>query len=184
MVIKLKILFENTTKYSKDIYENFLTFHQKKYRFSYITYNIIVTAFVITGLILQVKYHNYSIAILLCCGLTFFLLWRLFHPISEVSKEYKSEKIKQQKEYTFKFYTNFFTVEDNKQIYKLKYFDLYKIFETSTFFYLYLDKNHAFLIDKSKFKENNTNEFSIFIKKKCWYCYSKKRFKRVILKSF
>lgn len=173
LVIKLKLLFENTTKHSKAIYDKFLAFHKSKYKFTYTIYTILVIAFILFGMILQIQYHNFGIAILLCCGLTFFILWRLFHPVSEVSKEYKSDKIQKQKEYTFKFYDKYFTVQDNKELFEIKYFKLYKVFEISDFFYLYLDKRHAFLVDKTKFKDNNPTEFSRFIKKKCWWNYQK-----------
>ena len=171
-MIKLKLLFKNTTRYSKSVYDKFLAFHRKKYGFTYATYTIIVVAFILFALILQIKYHNFSIAILLCCGLTCLILWRYLRPISEVSKEYQSDKIQNEKEYTFKFYDNFFTSEDNKEISEIKYHKLYKVFETSDFFYLYIDKTHAFLVSKSKFKNNNATEFSGFIRKKCWWCFS------------
>lgn len=173
-MIKLKLLFENTTKYNKTVYDKFLAFHKKKYGFTYTTYTIIVVAFILFTLILQIKYHNFSIAVLLCCGLTFFILWRYLHPISEISKEYQSDKIQKEKEYTFKFYDKFFTCEDNKEFSEIKYRKLYKVFETSDFFYLYIDKTHSFLLDKSKFKNNNSAEFSKFIKKKCWWHFSKR----------
>lgn len=172
-MITLDILFENTTKYTKNIYDSFLEFHRKKYRFTYMAYTVTIVALILFALIIQIKYHNYSVAILLCCGLTVFILWRFLHPISEVSKEYKSDKIKKEKEFTFKFYKKYFTVEDDKQISKIKYYKLYKIFETKDFFYLYIDKTHSFLIDKSKFKNNTTDDFSMFIKKKCWWNYKK-----------
>lgn len=132
-----------------------------------------MVALILFCLILQVKYHNITIAILFCCGLTFFILWRFFRPISEVSKEYKSEKIQNEKEFTFKFYDKFFTVEDNKEYFKMKYYQLYKVFETKEFFYLYIDKTHAFLLEKSKFKKDASASFSSFIKKKCWFKYKK-----------
>lgn len=171
MVIILKTLFENTTKYSKDVYNKFIAFHSKKYHFTYVAYTALVAALILFCLILQVKYHNFTIAIVFCCGLTFFILWRFFKPISEVSKEYKSDKIQNEKEFTFKFYNNFFTVEDNKEYIKMNYFQLYKVFETHDFFYLYIDKKHSFLIEKSKFKNNDSSLFSSFIKRKCWWKY-------------
>lgn len=173
MVIKLKLLFENTTKYNKKIYDEFLIFHNKKYKFSHITYTVSVIALILFYLILQIKYHNLSIAILLCCGLTFFIFWRLLHPVFEITKEYKSDKIQKEKEYTFKFYNKFFTVEDDKEISEIKYYNLYKIFETFDFFYIYIDKKHAFLIDKTQFKNNTPHSFSDFIKKKCWWNFKK-----------
>ena len=170
-MIKLKILFENTTKYSKYVYDKYLEFHNKQYSFTYLCYTLLVISFILFSLIIQIKYNNLNIAIILCCGLTFFVLWRFLHPVYEISKEYKSEKIKKEKEFTFKFYDKFFTVEDDKQYSKIKYYKLYKVFEVSDFFYLYIDKKHAFLIDKSKFKNSNSTVFSSFIKKKCWWCF-------------
>lgn len=165
----MKLLFTNTTKYTKAVYDKYLAFHSKKYHFSYIAYTSIVVAFILLCLILQIKSHNFTIAILLCCGLTGFILWRFFRPVSEVSKEYKSEKIQKEKEFTFKFYEKFFTIEDEKEFSKIKYYQLYKVFETIDFFYLYIDKTHAFLMDKSKFQKDNPSEFTRFIKKKCWW---------------
>lgn len=172
-MIKLNLLFENTTKYNKKIYNTFLNFHREKYKFTYFAYTVTVIALILCGMILQIKYHNFSISILLCCGLIFFVLWRFLHPISEVSKEYKSDTIQKENEFTFKFYEKFFTVENYKEISKVKYYKLYKVFEISDFFYLYIDKTHAFLIDKSKFKDNKNSEFSAFIKKKCWWNFKK-----------
>ena len=170
-MINLKLLFKNTTTYSKDIYEQFLLFHQKKYHFSYTAYTVMVVAFILFAIILQVSYNNFSIAILLCCGFTAFILWRYFHPIAEISKDYNSEKIQKQKSYTFKFYDRFFIISDHCRYNKAKYYKLYKVFETPNFFYLYIDKTHAFLLDKTKFKINTSSNFSKFIKKKCWWCF-------------
>lgn len=175
----MKLLFKNTTKYTKSVYNKFLAFHSKKYHFYYVAYTAIIVAFILLALTLQVKSHNFSLAILLCCGLTAFVLWRFFRPISDISKEYKSEKIKNEKEFTFCFYEKFFTIEDDKEFSKMKYYQLYRAFETMDFFYLYIDKKHSFLIDKSKFKKNNPSDFSKFIKKKCWWCYKKvKRYEK------
>ncbi|MCI8470170.1 MAG: YcxB family protein [Clostridia bacterium] len=169
----MKVLFKNKTTYTKATYDKFLAFHSKKYHFSYTAYTALVVAFILFGLVLQVKAHNFTLAIVLCCSLTAFVLWRFFRPISDVSKEYKSEKIQKEKQFTFKFYHKFFTIEDEKEYSKMKYYQLYKVFETADFFYLYIDKTHALLLDKTKFKKNNPSEFLDFIKRKCWWCYKK-----------
>lgn len=169
--MNLEILFENTTKYTKSIYDKFLNFHRKKYHFSYMAYSILAIAFILLCIVIQVKAHNLTFAILVCFGLLAFVFWRFFRPISQVSKEYKSDKIKKQKVFTFKFYDKFFTIQDDKQFSKIKYYQLYRVFETTDFFYLYIDKTHSFLVDKSCFKEDNWENFSLFIKKKCWWIY-------------
>lgn len=53
----------------------------------------------------------------------------------------------------------------------MKYYKLYKIYETKTFFYLYIDNDHAFLINKSGFVRGLSDDFSKFINKKCLFKY-------------
>ena len=170
----MKLLFQNKTKYSDTVYNEFLHFHSNHFKYSYLLYTLIVCAVILFLVIAQIKIHQLSISILLCAALTGFILWRIFHPISEVSKEYKSEKIQQQIEYTFKFYENKFTIEDSNYFSNSKYSDIYKVFETDSFFYLYLDKTHSLLLEKNSFTLGSANEFSEFIKRKCLFRYRKK----------
>ena len=102
---------------------------------------------------------------------TFFILWRLFRPVYEVKKEYQSKKIADEQTFIFKFYENCFVITNKLQYSKVRYFKLYKIFETTDFFYLYIDKEHAFLIDKNGFTFGSAEEFSKFIHKKCLFKY-------------
>ena len=165
-MIQLKILFKNTTKYSEENYAKFLQFHDKKYSFSYKLYTIVIIMLILYCIIAQVKYHNYSIAIIFCIALTLFFLWRFFHPITLVQKELKSDTITKEKSFTFRFYERSFTIQSNKIFARTYYSKLYKVFETNDFFYLYVDKEHAYLIDKSTFSIGTPKEFSEFIKKK------------------
>ena len=170
----MKLLFKNTTKYSDTVYNEFLTFHSNQFKYSYLLYTVILCAVILFLVIVQIKIHQISISVLLCAVLTVFILWRIFHPISEVTKEYKSEKIQQQVEYTFKFYENKFTIEDLNYFSNSKYSDIYKVFETDSFFYLYLDKTHSLLLEKNSFTQGSSNEFSEFIKRKCWLRYRRR----------
>ena len=55
----------------------------------------------------------------------------------------------------------------------VKYLNLRKVFETKDFFYLYLDKTHAFIINKKNFSIGTSLDFSRFIKKKCFLRFKK-----------
>ncbi len=167
----MKLLFKNTTQYTKLIYDQFLAFHNQKYHLRYTLYTCLITAFLLLFLIIQVQIRQFAFVFLIGCTLTGFLLWRFFHPISVVEKEYKSETIQEEKVFSFCFYSNFFTVEDEKEFSEIKYHQLSKVFENNDFFYLYLDKTHAFLLDKSNFKNHDSSAFSSFIQKKCWWNY-------------
>ena len=169
----MNILFENKTKYTKEVYDAFLEFHSNKYHFSYLTYNVIIIGLILFCIALQVRYHNFTLAIIFCSILTGFFLWRYLRPASEITKEYQSDKFQKEQVFTFKFYQNFFTCEYGKQISKINYWSLHKVFETSDFFYLYIDKTHAFLLSKPSFSGNKSSDFSNFIHKKCYFRYKK-----------
>ena len=172
----MKLLFKNTTKYTKKTYDEFLKFHSEHYKYWYLLYTVFMSCIIIFIITIQIKIHNISISFIFCITLTLFILWRIFHPISEVRKEYEGETIQKEKSYTFKFYEKYFYVLNLRSISEAKYSDLYKVFETDSFFYLYIDKKHSLLLEKTCFTKGNTNDFSTFIKKKCWYKY--KRIKR------
>lgn len=165
-MINLKILFKNTTKYTKDTYSEFVKFHNKKYNFTYNLYTIICSALFLFCIVFQVNKHLYNLAILFCLAITCFILWRFFKPISDVSKELNGDTLKNEKEFSFKFYNDYFIISDNKTYSKMKYFELYKVYETTNFFYLYTDRTHSFLINKRNFSIGTPVDFSEFIHKK------------------
>lgn len=133
-------------------------------------------------MMLYVKNHYYGLAIIFCACLTSFILYRYFHPIEEVSKDYHSNKIKKEQSFTFSFYDKYFKIYTKKEYSIIYYRELHKIFETETFFYLYLDSRHSLLLDKSGFKKGTPVAFRNFIKKKCPFKYKLDKDKKEIKK--
>lgn len=174
-MINLKILFKNTTKYNESIYIEFLQFHQKKFGLKYTLYTAMIVALLLFLAIVQIKFHNMSLAIVICFVITCFFLWRYLHPASEVSKDLKSGKIQNEQKFTFLFYEKHFKIRANLQTDMIKYNRLYKVFETHTFFYLYLDKTHSLLLNKETFSVGSSDDFSNFIRRKCWYKFKKEK---------
>ena len=174
-MINLKILFKNTTKYNKTIYLEFLQFHKKKFGLKYTLYTILIIFLLLFLVIMQIKFHRIDIAIIICFVITCFFLWRYLHPASEVSKDFKSEKIQNEQKFTFLFYEKHFKIRANLQTDMIKYNTLYKVFETPTFFYLYLDKTHSLLLNKETFSIGSSDDFSNFIRRKCWYKFKKEK---------
>ena len=166
LVITLKALFKNKTTYSKEVYDKFLEFHRNKFGLRNKIYNILIIGIILACIIYLVAYHIYSSAIVFCIILVGFIVWRFFKPISDVAKEYKSNKIQNSTTYIFNFYDNYFTVQDKKNISKIKYHKLYRIFSTKDFFYLYIDKTYSYLIDKTGFIVGNPKDFYNFVKKR------------------
>lgn len=170
-MIILKILFKNKTKYSEEAYDKFLTFHKNKYKFSYTLYSALVMIALFYCISMQIIYHNLTLAITLCIAMSLFFLWRYLRPLSEVSRDYKSDTIQQQKSFTFTFYENYLVIRNNLHYESVKYLNLYRIFETSEFFYLYIDKRHSYIVSKSGFFKGSSSDFSNFIKKKYFWKY-------------
>lgn len=165
----MKILFKNKTKYTKEIYEKYLQFHQNKFGNKY-TFTTIVTILLLCFCIItNLKYSNYFTTLILLIVLGVFCFYRFFYPTKKVEKELKTDKFKNEKEFTFTFYEKFFIISDKRFSEKIKYWKLHRVYETDDFFYLYIDKDHAFLLNKSTFTKGNTSEFIKFLKKKIWY---------------
>lgn len=167
----MNLLFKNVTKYSKTIYDDFLKFHTKKFSFRYHLFSLAISMIFLFFIMLHISYHHYGLAIIFCACLTSFILWRYFHPIEEVQEDYNSDKVTKEYAFTFSFYNKYFKVYSKRQYSVIHYADLYKIFETDTFFYLYLDSRHSLLLNKSGFKKGTPIEFRNFIKKKCPFKY-------------
>lgn len=125
-------------------------------------------------IMLYVKNHYYGLAVIFCACLTSFILYRYFHPIEEVKNEYHSDKITKEQTFTFSFYDKYLKIYTKKEYSIVYYRELHKIFETNTFFYLYLDSTHSLLLDKSEFKKGTPLAFRNFIKKKCPFKYKNK----------
>ena len=150
-MINLKILFKNKTKYTKQAYKEFVEIHNKTHNFTYTLYTVIVIALLLICLVLQVNNHTYSLAITFCLIITCFILWRFFHPVSVISKQFNSSTIQTEKEFTFNFYNKYFKIIYNNQFEIFKYYKIYKVYETDNFFYLYTNRTHSFLINKNNF---------------------------------
>ena len=84
----------------------------------------------------------------------------------KTQKQYKENKITN---CSYSFYKWYFTLNDQT----IYYFKLYKVFETNDYFYLYVNDESAALVSKNGFKIGSAETFSEFIRKKCFFKYSK-----------
>ena len=169
----MDLLFENKTRFSEKAYEKFLEFHSKKFRLRFNLYNIFVILLLIIGFIINLKYGNYITMSFIIVIALIFILWRFVVPIYKISKEMKSNKMMKAKQITCKFYNKLFTVSDKSDSYELHYYNLYRVFETDKFFYLYISHEYAFLLDKKYFTVGTSEDFANFIKSKCTFKYKK-----------
>jgi len=167
-----KLLFKNTTQYSKQLYDEFTLFHNKK---NYLLYNlctIFVLILFIYCLIMTIKYKVIGLVIIFTFAILGFIMYRLFSPIMFYKKEVKKKAISKEKIFSFYFYDKYFKIRDNLNFDKIHYYKLYKVYETKNYFYLYFNKKYSFIVSKNGFSLGTTEDFSKFIKNKMWLRYS------------
>ena len=162
-------LFENKTTYTKDVYFNFLEFHNKKFNFSYMLYTIVWSMILFLCIYLAFSTGNRIQGVIITMILVGFIIYRIFNPRRIVDKELNSDKISTNNTNTFSFFEKNFEVKNNNGSFIYKYFMLKKIFETDDYFYLYVTRENAFLLSKKTFSLGTSEEFSKFLKKKCGF---------------
>lgn len=171
----MKKLFENKTTYTKETYIEFLKFHNKTYNFSYMLYTIFWSTLLILCIYLSFGTQNRLQGVILTIALVCFIFYRIYRPQFIVNKELKSDKIDDNNTNTFSFFDKNFEVKNNNGSFTFKYFGLHRVFETACFFYLYVNRENAFLVSKNAFSIGTAEEFSKFIKEKCKLKYRLKK---------
>lgn len=167
----MDLLFKNTTKYTKQLYLNFLNFHNINFGLKYHLFSLFVIIILLIGIIFQLVNMVFIPAITLIIFLVGFIIYRYHFSINKVSDELKTKKISNEKEVTFCFYDDHIEVPNENEIIKLKYRQIYRIFEMQDLFYIYINKEVALLVSKNGFTIGNYLDFSDFLKKKCHMKY-------------
>ena len=166
-------IFKNITTYSAKEYKEFLEFHGKKHNITYLTFTFLICAFLVLCSVVQFSSNHALIGLLFILSLLSFLAYQIIHPLKLVKKELKSGKISNNSQNIFSFFDKCFKVRNKEGISQVKYKQLHKVYETDTFFYLYLNSKYAFLISKNGFVIGNKKNFAKFLKKKVWFKYRK-----------
>lgn len=165
----MKPLFKNITKYNSKNYEQFIKFHGEKFNFSYNMYTAVMSILLIYCIILNIMQKNIPFVLLFLALLILIFLFRMYLPMKRYQKTQKQYSKNKETSISFIFYKFYFTVGKKT----FPYMRLYKVFETKDYFYLYIDDENAVLISKNGFKMGTAEEFSEFIKKKCFFKYKK-----------
>lgn len=161
-----KMLFKNYTKYSKKNYNKFVQFHNSKFGLIYDIYTIVVFILLIYCFIVAIIGKSVLLSIVFFIAMCVFVIYRLFQPLYSYKKQTKSKTISKETDIVLYFYEKAFKVRENARMVRIRYWQLHKVYETDNFFYLYLTKKNAILVDKQGFTLGNANQFSNFMKKK------------------
>lgn len=165
----MEIRFQNTTSYNLEQYKKFVEFHARKYNIQYYLYTLFIVCLLIFCIVLQFSYGKISMSFGFMAILVVFLGYRFLYPLLVIKKEASSSKVQKQMKTTYTFYDDFAIVYNGINRIKLKYSKFYKVFNQPDCFYLYLDKDHAYILLKSNFSIGNANNFYHFMKKKLWW---------------
>ena len=169
----MKILFKNTTKYTKENYNAFIEFHQNKYGVkTLIKIGLIFLCLIYIVLFNIIKGNWKLILILIAFGGLIYIFNNL-----RIQKQTNNNKkmIKKQREFTFFFYEKYIKIKCGRKFDRLQYFELHKIFETKEYFFLYTDEEHSLIISKDGFQIGTSKQFADFIKRKCPLRYKREK---------
>lgn len=169
----MKILFKNTTKYTKENYNAFIEFHQNKYGVKTLIKIGLIFLCLIYIVFLNIIEGNWKLILIL---LVFGGLIYIFNNL-RIQKQTNNNKkmIKKQREFTFFFYEKYIKIKCGRKFDRLKYFELHKIFETKEYFFLYTDEEHSLIISKDGFQIGTSEQFAEFIKRKSPLKYKKEK---------
>lgn len=173
----MKILFKNTTKYTKENYNAFIEFHQNKYGVKTLIKIGLIFLCLIYIVFLNIIKGNWKLILIL---LVFGGLIYIFNNL-RIQKQTNNNKktIKKQREFTFYFYEKYIKIKCGRKFDRIKYFELYKIFETKEYFFLYTDEEHSLIISKDGFEIGTSKEFAEFIRRKKPLKYKKEKYKEI-----
>lgn len=163
---KNKMLFKNHTKYSKKNYNSFIKFHNAKFGLIYDIYTIFIIILLLYCFITALKGQAYILSVTLFIGMIVFVAYRIFEPLQLHKKQMKSNTITKENEIIYYFYERTFKIREKSKMVRVRYWQLHKIYETEEFFYLYLTKRYALLVDKASFTLGTSQEFAKYMKKK------------------
>ena len=169
----MKLLFKNNTKYTKENYNAFLTFHKNKYGTRTLIKLGLIGLCLLYILLMNIIHLNWiAIAVFVATGLVVYLLNRM---ATQQQSRSNQKVLKGEKVFSFYFYENYIKVKGGRKFNRLRYFELKRVFETKEYFYLYLDEYHSLILSKDGFEVGTAEGFSAFMKKKFPLKYKKEK---------
>ena len=158
-------LFENKTKYSEKVYNIFLKSYEEEYSKVdnlYMIYNIV---FFGTCMFFAFIEKEIILGICILIGLLIYMWYKFIRPIKREKKTRKSPKMNGNYVNTYRFYKNYFDVKNPDGDAQIAYFKIYRMVETKEYYYIYISREHAFVVSKFGFTKGDYMEFSIFMRK-------------------
>lgn len=141
-----KVLFEIETTVDYESYVTFCKHVGKVIHKENIKVFLITLFFVLLGIFGRYLSDEFSMVFLLAALLFPFVYF--YKRNRSIKKNWQSSKLLHNRVNTFRFYDEYFEVENANTKSKFKYDDLFKICEDKNYFYLFYSKLQANIIDK------------------------------------
>lgn len=159
--------------YNKETMKKFLRFNMFKGRFYKITpyiYGVLVVIFIFISIMYQISLRfdlfMTAAAVILLAAYLVQIITFYFYP--NVKMKNRDEKADSENFYIFheNFFEYYTSKTGPKKRGRFNYENIFKVFETKEFFYLYINKKGAFIVDKEKIHDGEISEVSNILREK------------------
>lgn len=159
------MLFQNTTAYTKEEIITFQKYHFRKV--NQVTYriNLVLSVLLLFVSVFLLYLHDSMGFLFLFIGIGFFVLFEAL-PYLQYAHMNKKSKLLSKIENTYQFYEDEIEITNSISNSKIKYDQLYRVYESNTCFYLYIGGNQGFILNKQSFQQGTPEEFAMFLKTK------------------
>lgn len=162
----MKEEIKNTTTLTEEEIIRFQTFHMNVAHRGTLIFNILlcVILFIMGAVILIKDHNNWGYAYFLLGVI--YLVYRLMMPKQTAKLMIARDPNVLNLTNTYVFGKKDITVSGNDFSSKVTYDKVYRIYETNQNFYLYMDRNQAYILAKDGFEQGKVEELTKFLKQK------------------
>ncbi len=169
-----ELLVKNETEYTYDKYLELNRFNTFKVKKTAMVILIVSISIIFLCGVLMIILGEYSDAVIYIALAIAFTVFFIFLPTLQTRKIFKSDKMLQQKiKNNFEFYNDRIEASNTKGNSKLKYEDLYRVYETDKAFYMYLNRIQVFMLSKDSFIIGDAEKLANLLQEKLGKNYKK-----------
>ena len=116
-----------------------------------------------------------KLGIVLVIAFCLYLFYKFVFIPKKIKKQEQSNQLVKEYIITYTFFKNHFISKNEEKEASTSYFNIYKVIETKTNYYIYMSREYAFIISKDGFIKGKEEEFKEFIKKKVKLKYKQEK---------
>jgi len=166
------MIFEVKTKYTKESYRKFQWFHLARGGARKVVFIVSLAVMFLAGalLLLTSIFFEADLSVTVFLALFFFLLpiFYILVPRINANSVYKKSPALFDTGLSFTFQEDYFTVLTTGMISgnsDIRYEALFRAYQTKDSFYLYLQQQQSYIIDKASFTAGTPEDFAVFLAK-------------------